>query len=133
MFGKTLLLILASIGLGITGQFLLKEGVMSSSGRIELTSLSHILGQFLLVFQNPYVLMGFVMYGLGSLTWILVLSRTDLSMAYPMLGLGYVVTVALAAAIRHEPVTGLRWLGVFLIVAGVLVIGNEGQIKQWLK
>lgn len=133
MLSKTLLLILASIGLGITGQFLLKEGVMTSSGKIELSSLSHIFSQFALVFQNPYVWMGFVMYGLGSLTWIVVLSRADLSVAYPMLGLGYVVTVALSAVIRHEPVTGLRWIGVFLIVAGVMVIGNEGQIKQWLK
>ena len=122
-----------SISLGIAGQFFLKEGIMTSSGRIELASIPAIINQFLIVFRNHWVWLGFLMYALGSLTWILVLSRADLSLAYPMLGLGYVVTVALSALIRHEPVTGIRWIGVILIVLGVLTIGNEGTIRQWFR
>lgn len=129
---KTLLLIFMSIAIGIGGQFCLKHGVMESSGRIELTSVSQVVNQVWLIFQNPYIWFGLCLYALGAVTWMVVLSRADISYAYPMLGLAYVIAVFIAFWFRGEPVTPIRWLGVLMIALGVMVIGNELPIRQTL-
>lgn len=127
---KTLCLLLFSICIGITGQFCLKEGVMASSGRIAISSLPEVLAGLQLIFSHPMIWLGLGLYALGSISWLLVLSRVDLSYAYPMMGFAYVITVALAAFIRHEHVSGIRWSGAALIAIGVILIGNEKMIRS---
>jgi drug/metabolite transporter (DMT)-like permease len=130
---KTLALIFVSLSFGIAGQFCLKAGVMDGAGRVEISSFNHVLSQILVIFSTPMIWLGLGCYGMGAVTWILALSRADLSYAYPLLGLGYVVTVALSVLIRHEHVSGFRWAGVMLVVLGVIVIGNEAGVKALLK
>ncbi len=130
---KTLFLIFISIAIGIGGQFCLKHGVMESSGRIELNSASQVFQQVLMIFKNPYIWFGLCLYALGAITWMLVLSRADISYAYPMLGLAYVIAVFIAWAFKGEPVTSIRWMGVIMISIGVMVIGNELAIRNWIK
>lgn len=129
---KTFLLILMSIGIGIAGQFCLKQGVMDSSGRMDLASAGQMVSQLLLVFRNPFIWLGLSLYAVGAVTWMVVLSRADISYAYPMLGIAYLIAVALAYFVRQEPVTVFRWAGVLLIAGGVLCIGAETQIRGWL-
>ncbi|MFM7585277.1 MAG: EamA family transporter [Caldilinea sp.] len=50
------------------------------------------------------------------------MSRVELSYAYPALSLGYVLITLVSAAILGEQVTTLRWAGVFVIVAGVILV-----------
>jgi drug/metabolite transporter (DMT)-like permease len=130
---KTIALILISISIAIGGQFCLKQGIMESAGRMSLNSVSESFQQVLQIFRHPIVLFGLMLYGLGSITWMMVLSRADLSYAYPMLSLGYVVTTFLAHYLRGEEVTPYRWIGVCLITLGVLFIGNEGWFKLLFK
>ncbi|MBK8189408.1 MAG: hypothetical protein IPK79_03065 [Vampirovibrionales bacterium] len=128
---KTFLLILMSIGIGIAGQFCLKHGVMDSSGRMELASAGQAVSQILMVFRNPFIWFGLSLYAVGAVMWMMVLSRADISYAYPMLGIAYVIAVALAFFVRHEPVTTFRWAGVLLIACGVLLIGAESHLRSW--
>lgn len=72
--------------------------------------------------RDPLVLAGLAAYIVSSLLWLLVLSRVNLSVAYPMAAASYVIVVA-AGALRGEPVSALRWLGVTFIVLGVSAIG----------
>ncbi len=130
---KTLFLIFVSIAIGIGGQFCLKHGVMESSGRIELNSFGQLVQQVFLIFKNPYIWLGLFLYAFGAVTWMVVLSRADISYAYPMLGLAYVIAVFIAWAFKGEPVTTIRWLGVVMISIGVMVIGNEITIRNWIK
>jgi drug/metabolite transporter (DMT)-like permease len=130
---KTILLILISISIAISGQFCLKQGIMESSGRMSLTSVSDSVQQILSIFRSPIVLFGLMLYGLGSVAWMMVLSRADLSYAYPMLSLGYVLTTFLAHYLRGEIITPYRWVGVCLITLGVLFIGNEAWFRTLLK
>ncbi len=113
---KTLALILLSVGLGVTGQIFLKQGV-SADGPI--TGLNRAL---LATVLRPLVILGFVCYGLSSVSWLVVLSRTELSYAYPMIALGYVFVFFLSWWFFGDKVTWLRVAGLFLICSGVVLV-----------
>ncbi|MCM8778968.1 MAG: EamA family transporter [Candidatus Omnitrophica bacterium] len=109
-------LILVSVGLGVLGQIFLKQGMLGFGGNF-FKLFPHII-------QSPFVLLGFLFYFLSSLIWLIVLSRVELSYAYPMISLGYVFIVFLSWIIFKENVSFLRWLGVILISLGVILIGK---------
>ncbi|MBI5231496.1 MAG: glycosyltransferase [Coriobacteriales bacterium] len=74
---------------------------------------------------QPIVLIGLLMYSVASALWLGVLSRMELAVAYPLGASGYVLVVVLAA-VAGEIVPPLRWLGVLLIVMGVLLVSWLG-------
>ncbi len=113
---KTIALILLSVALGVTGQIFLKQGV-SADGPI--TGFNRAL---LVTFFRPLVLLGLFSYGLSSIAWLVVLSRTELSFAYPMIALGYVLVFFLSWWFFQEQVTWVRIVGLFLICFGVVLV-----------
>jgi len=113
---KTIALLILAVVLGVTGQILLKQGV-SASGAI--TGVSK---EFFGIFLRPLVILGFLCYGVSSLFWLVVLSRTELSFAYPMIALGYVLVFFLSWVIFHDKVTWTRVGGLILICMGVVVV-----------
>ena len=76
------------------------------------------------IVTSPLVMLGLCLYGLGAIIWLVVLSRVSLSLAYPLLGLTYVVVTIAAYALLGENVSLLRWLGVLLVSIGVAVIAQ---------
>lgn len=112
---KSLFMLFIAVFLGVCGQLALKVG-MSKGPPLEGISLA--LFKALL---SPYVLGGLGCYGLSSLLWLVVLSREDLSYAYPMIAIGYVVVVFLSWLLFHEPVPLTRIGGLVLICAGVVI------------
>ncbi len=112
-------LILICVTLGAFGQLCLKKGV----GSEHLKGLLGILGAF----RSPYVIVGFLAYGISSLLWLAVLSRTDLSFAYPLVSISYLLTVLGAAVIFREDVSLMRWAGVLLICAGIAFMVRSGS------
>jgi len=112
-------LILVAVCLGVVGQIMMKNG-MNQVGAITQFGLATLVH----VFSNPFVLLGFASYGLSSVVYLLALSRLDLSVAYPMIGLGYVLVVFFSWLVLREQVGPLRWLGALLIVAGVWLVGR---------
>ena len=113
---KTIALILLSVALGVTGQIFLKQGV-SADGPI--TGLNRAL---LTTIFRPLVLLGLFCYGLSSISWLVVLSRTELSFAYPMIALGYVLVFLLSWWLFDDKVTWVRVAGLFLICFGVVLV-----------
>jgi multidrug transporter EmrE-like cation transporter len=113
---RTLGLILLAVVLGVVGQLLLKQGV-SADGPI-----GGINRALLATIFRPLVLLGFACYGLSSLFWLVVLSRTELSFAYPMIALGYVLVFFLSWWFFHDKVTWVRLVGLALICGGVVVV-----------
>lgn len=103
-----------------TGELLLKRG-MSMMGEMSLHP-ETLIPTLFRTFTNPFVFAGFVLVFGASIFWLAVLSRVDLSWAYPMLSLGYVVVVVLSAIFLNEPITVSRVLGVVIIIAGVFVL-----------
>jgi len=120
---NTLVTALLSIALSVAAQFSLKAG-MSDQGVREAMAQPSSLVTLFTVFTNKYVLGGFVLYGLGAVIWLGVLSKWDVSKAYPLVGLGFVFTV-LVGLMVGEQVSALRAAGVALICAGVFVVARS--------
>jgi len=66
-----------------------------------------------------------VIYGVSVLLWLWVLTKAELSLAYPLVSLGFVVTMIFASIFLHEQVTPLRVAGTLLIVAGCVLVGRS--------
>lgn len=118
---KSVALIFACILIGVTGQLLLKTG-MSKIGRIDTVALNNPLGVLGKVAANPIIILALGIYILGTLLWLVVLSRENLSFAYPMLGLSYVLIVLVSKLVLGEPVTLTRMIGAATISLGVIII-----------
>jgi len=118
---KSLILILINIFVGSIGQLMLKTGMLQV-GRIGVSEISRPLTTFGAVFTNPFILLALPLYGGALLMWLIVLSRLQLSFAYPFLALNYVINALLAQAILGEQISLFRWLGIGLICSGVILI-----------
>jgi len=120
---NTFAIALLSIALSVAAQFSLKAG-MSDQGVRDAMGQPHSLGTMASIITNKYVLGGFLLYGLGAVIWLGVLSKWDVSKAYPLVGLGFVLTV-LVGLMLGEQVSALRAGGVALICAGVFLVARS--------
>jgi drug/metabolite transporter (DMT)-like permease len=120
---NTLLVAMTSIALSVVAQFFLKAGMTSVQIR-EALAQPFTLHTFAAILTDKFVMGGFVLYGLGAMVWLGVLSRWDVSKAYPLVGLGFAMTVLLGVA-QGEHVTRTRMFGVFLICIGVWIVASS--------
>jgi drug/metabolite transporter (DMT)-like permease len=116
-------LILLDVILNVTGQLSLKYG-MSRIGNFTI-SLPTLPPVFLKAATNVYVLFGLLCYGLGFMVWLIVLSKAEVSYAYPLISLGYVFTALLARALFGEAVGATRMLGILVTCLGVFLIARS--------
>lgn len=72
-----------------------------------------------------HVLGGIALYGVSVVVWIAGLSRVPVSVAYPMLSLGYIVNALAAQYLFGETVSMQRWLGIGFIVLGVWLVARS--------
>ncbi len=115
---STFLLGLVSIMLLSAGQTSLKYGLNAIGG----VNLSDGILSFFKIFQTPWVIAGFVFYGLSSILWLDVLSKLDFSLAFPMVGLTYVFTLLIGRFFFGEAVGWERVLGVAFILTGLFFL-----------
>ncbi|AMQ19450.1 SMR family transporter [Thermococcus peptonophilus] len=104
---------------GAFAQVLFKMGLSNMEGKINVFTPEG----FLRALFTKYILVGAVLYALAFFLWLLALSKLDLSLIYPLLSLGYIVTTFLSAVVLGERVNPSRWIGVVLIVIGVALVG----------
>ena len=71
---------------------------------------------------NKFLITGFMLYGLSAIVWLGVLAKWDVSKAYPLVGLGFLLSALVGLALG-ESVTVIRGLGVLMIISGVLLVG----------
>jgi multidrug transporter EmrE-like cation transporter len=120
---KTLLIAVVSVALSVAAQFSLKAGMSSDRVR-DLLVEPYTVIKFFAVLRDKYILGGFLLYGLGAIIWLGVLSKWDVSKAYPLVGLGFVFTIAIGILIG-EQVSSVRLIGVALICTGVFIVGQS--------
>lgn len=113
---------IVSVALSVAAQFSLKAGMSGEVVR-EILAQPFSARSAFVVLTDKYVLGGFLLYGLGAIVWLAVLAKWDVSKAYPLVGLGFVFTVAIGSMIG-ENVTFSRVAGVALICAGVFLVGR---------
>jgi multidrug transporter EmrE-like cation transporter len=117
-------LILTGVLLNACAQLALKQG-MRTIGHFAFT-LVNLIPIGLQVMVNPFVLAGLACYALSVAIWLMVLSRVDVSFAYPMLSVGYIVTALASKALFGEAVITARWIGILVICLGVYLITRSG-------
>jgi drug/metabolite transporter (DMT)-like permease len=119
----TLWLIGISIASGVGGQTAIKIGVknVAASGLV-----LDPIGIFALILRAPLIVLGLALYALGALAWIVVLSRLDLSYAYPFLALNFVLIALVSWLLLGESMPGLRWAGIGCICIGILLVARSG-------
>jgi drug/metabolite transporter (DMT)-like permease len=118
-----LTLILVDVVLNVTGQLSLKYG-MSKFGNFSL-SVATLPPIFMKAATNVHVLLGLLCYGLGFMVWLIVLSKAEVSYAYPMISLGYVFTAILARMLLGEAVSATRMAGIVVTCLGVFLIARS--------
>ena len=116
----TFALILTGVLLNAGAQLLLKAGV-TPLGELSV-GLHNLLPTTIRVLTQWPILAGMVCYVISLGVWIVGLSRVEVSIAYPMLSMGYVVNALLAYWLFGEALGPMRWAGMLLIMAGVIVI-----------
>ena len=121
----TLFIALFAILLLVGGQTLLKVG-LNDIGGVSLFD-GNPLGSLLGLFRTPWVILGFVCYGISAILWLDVLSKLDFSMAFPMVSLTYVFSLIIGRFIFHETVGLDRVVGVLLILAGLFFVIRSGR------
>lgn len=117
-----LLLTIVSVVLGAIGQILVKLGAKNLDLNVTGSKIFHSL---LLILRNVPIMSGMIIYGLSFLLWVKVLSKVELSYAYPMVSLGYILILVFSYFLFHENISLTRLLGVFLIIAGVVFVARS--------
>jgi multidrug transporter EmrE-like cation transporter len=121
---STLGLILLSISLSAIAQVLFKFGMSSHAVEQALAGPS-LVSAALAVFLSAGVLGGLSLYGLGTILWLGVLSRTEISKAYPFVGLGFVLTALIGYFGFGDSLGPLRIGGIALVILGIFLISGS--------
>ncbi len=120
-----LIYVLSAVTFVVVGQVLLKVGMtrVGAIGRERLKKPGRLLRDVLGHWQ---VWVGLTLYVISAAAWILALSTVPLSVAYPFLGLTYVAIAGVSVVLLDEWLTPAQWLGIVLVVAGVVTVALSG-------
>jgi multidrug transporter EmrE-like cation transporter len=121
---RALPLILISCALAVVGQIFFKRGA------IMIRDVPLGPGFILAMAVTPPIWFGIAAFGVSALTWLMSLARVDLSFAFPMLSLNFVITALYSWYMWGEHLAPNRIAGIALIVAGVLMISASGRPSQ---
>ena len=116
-------LVMAGVLLNAAAQLLLKAGT-NAIGAFEFSA-GNVMPVGAKIATQPCILGGMGCYVLSVVIWILALSRTQVSVAYPMLSIGYVVNAVAAWYLFGEAVTITRLAGIGIIMLGVFLVARS--------
>ena len=120
---RILALALVSILLLVLGQSLLKYGLVRIGG-VNFAG-GEIVQGVRAILTSPYLLLGFAAYGVSALLWLDVLSKLEISYAFPLVSLTYVITLFVGRFFFGEVITWMRVLGVLVIIGGVILVARS--------
>ena len=124
MTTTSFLLIVAGVLLNAAAQLLLKAGT-NALGPLELAAGMNALRLAWRIGTEWHIVLGLASYVISVAIWIVALSKVDVTIAYPMLSIGYVVTAFAGWLFMGENVTPMRWAGIGVIIAGVTIVAHS--------
>ena len=104
--------IFAGVLLNATAQLLLKAGTNAAPLGLRLAI-------------EPHILAGLACYVVSVVVWVVGLSKIPVSIAYPMLSVGYVVNAIAAYYLLGEALTPMRFAGIGIIIVGVFIVARS--------
>jgi multidrug transporter EmrE-like cation transporter len=116
-------LVLIGVLLNAVAQLALKASV-NDTGIINL-DLQSLLSSAGGLASNLWLWLGLACYAISVVVWILALSRVDVSIAYPMLSIGYIVNAIAAWHLFDEPMNIGKVAGIGIIIVGVYILARS--------
>jgi multidrug transporter EmrE-like cation transporter len=116
-------LLMLGVFLNATAQLLLKAGT-NAVGQFEFSA-GNILPVGIKLALEPHIMGGLACYVVSVVVWILGLSRVEVSIAYPMLSVGYVLNAIAAWYLFGEAVSMSRLAGIGIIIIGVYIVARS--------
>ena len=116
-------LVLTGVLLNAVAQLLLKAGT-NRIGEFAFT-LDNLVPVGLKVAASPFVLGGLACYAVSVVVWIMALSRVPVSLAYPMLSIGYIVNAFATWILFGESLTAQKLVGIGFIIVGVWLVARS--------
>jgi drug/metabolite transporter (DMT)-like permease len=117
---KHLRLIFISIIIIASAQLLLKYNLKDIT-----VNFNELFNSFITIFSNPLILFALFLLFLGGCIWLVMLSKTDLSLAYPMLSLGYIVVSLVSWFLFNESMNSIRLIGIIFVGIGVFLMARS--------
>ena len=115
----SLILLFTSVTFAVIGQLLLKFAT-KKTGVLTLTT--NTVNTIKKIIGNKFIVLGVLSYGISALIWLVVLSKLDLSLAYPLVSSSYILIAILSRIFFNEKVSKLRWLSIIIITIGVILL-----------
>jgi drug/metabolite transporter (DMT)-like permease len=119
----TFLIIIGGVLLNALAQLLLKVGT-SSLGALFPVGERH-LSELMRIVLQPYIFSGLICYVVSVSMWIAALSKVPVSVAYPMLSIGYVVNAIAAYYLLNEELGLQKLVGIGIIIIGVFIVARS--------
>ena len=116
-------LVLTGVLLNAAAQLLLKAGT-NAVGHFAF-DLQNLIPVGLKLALEPHILGGLACYAVSVVVWIMALSRVPVSIAYPMLSIGYVINAFVAWQWFGEALTAQKLAGIGLVVVGVYLVARS--------
>jgi multidrug transporter EmrE-like cation transporter len=116
-------LVMLGVLLNAAAQLLLKAGT-NAVGEFAFSA-GNIIPVGWRLATEPHILGGLACYVISVVVWIMALSRVEVSIAYPMLSVGYVVNAVAAWYLFGEVVTPARLVGIGVIILGVFIVARS--------
>jgi multidrug transporter EmrE-like cation transporter len=116
-------LLMLGVFLNAMAQLLLKAGT-NAVGHFEFNA-GNIVPVGLKLALEPHIMGGLACYVVSVMVWILGLSRVEVSIAYPMLSVGYVLNAVAAWYLFGEAVSVTRLAGIGIIIIGVYIVSRS--------
>lgn len=115
-------IILISVLLNASAQLFLKKGAEVLNDPNAPENIPLLIYKLLI---NFHIISGLSCYAISILLWIYALSKVDVSVAYPMISIGFILNTIAAWYLFNEPLGFLKLIGIFFIILGVILISKS--------
>lgn len=116
-----LILILSSVILNCLAQLFMRKGMLD----VGTVALHSLVSQSFNMLSNIWLWIAMFCYAVSVFLWMVVLSKVEVSYAYPFLSVGYVLAAVAGYFFFSESLTLMRILGIFIICVGVYIISRS--------
>ena len=124
MTRTALMLILLSVTITACAQIVLKAGMGGASVQRAIAA-GPGMRMVLAIALDPLVVGGLVLYFVAAAVWLFVLSQVEVSLAYPFVALGFVLTAVAGHLLFHEALSPTRIAGILLVCGGVALLARS--------
>ncbi len=117
--------ILMSVSLTAIAQLLMKAGMSAPAMQAVLNNNPTVISVIIAVISSPFIVSGIFCFGISVLVWLFVLSKIDVSQAYPFIALGLVITAVGGNFFFNEQLDFFRIAGIITIVIGIILVSQS--------